>query len=101
MIADFNQLAVQSHFNSVAEHKIRSTAILTAARRNPGIVAAMYASRPTLLHELPLGQVAQVAEELCDAGFTNVIADMSENRSVQKDYREVLSAVTSGESVIV
>jgi hypothetical protein len=100
MSIDFNVQAVNSHFEQVATHKIRATVITSAARKTPGMVAAMYASKPSWVHELPLGQLAQVAEELCDAGFTGVIKDLSENRTINKDYRQVLHAVVEGESVI-
>ena len=98
---DFNAMSVASHFEAVAADKIRASAIVSAARKNPGMVAAMYTSTPSWVHELPLGQVAQVAEDLCDAGFSGVVKDLSENRAIRKDYREVLDAVAKGESVIL
>ncbi len=101
MVIDFNQLSVDSHFSTVAASKIRSTAVLSVARKSPALIAAMYASQPTWVHELPLEHVASVAEELCDTGFTHVIADMSENRAVRKEYREVLGAIASGESIVI
>jgi hypothetical protein len=101
MNLDFNAMSVNSHFEQVAAHKLRATAISSAARKTPGMVAAMYAAKPSWVHELPLGQVAQVAEDLCDAGYSEVVKDLSENRTINKDYREVLQAVVEGESVIV
>lgn len=98
---DFNSLSVASHFQSVAANKVRATVVMSAVRKGPGLIAAMYAAQPTWIHELPLDQAAQVAEELRDAGFTQVLTDMSENRAVQKDYREVLGAVASGESIVI
>jgi hypothetical protein len=100
MVIDFNSLSVASHFQSVAANKIRATVVMSAVRKNPSLIAAMYAVQPSWIHELPLDQVAHVAEELCDAGFTQVVTDMSENRAVQKDYREVLGAIASGESIV-
>ena len=101
MNIDFNQLALTSHFQATDQHKIRATAIEKAARKTPGLVAGMYAAQPRWIHELPLGQVAQVAEELCEAGFSEVVRDLSENRAISKDYREVLAAVAEGETVII
>jgi hypothetical protein len=106
MIIDFTYLdhtssALSAHHATVDAAKIRAAAIVKATLRTPGLVAGMYTAHPHLVHELPLGQVAQVAEDLCDAGFHSVIADMSENRAISKDYREVLQAVALGESVVV
>jgi hypothetical protein len=101
MVIDFNQLALTSHFQVTAQHKIRATAIEKAARKTPALVAGMYAAEPRWIHELPLGQAAQVAEELCDAGFSEAVRDLSENRAVSKEYREVLAAVAEGETVII
>lgn len=101
MMIDFNQVSVQAHFEVVAANKVRAAAITSAVRNSPELVAAMYASKPSWIHELPLEQVAQVAEELCDAGYASLVIEMSENRSVLRDYRQVLDAVAKGESVII
>ncbi len=97
---DFNHSSVASHFQAVANQHIRATAMLNAVRNTPGNVASMYATKPVWVHELPLEQVAQVAEELCDAGFSSVVSDMSENRAIRREYREVLAAVAQGEPVV-
>jgi hypothetical protein len=101
MVIDFNTLSLDSHFATVAAHKVRASFVVKTAGKNPSLLAAMYASQPTWIHEIPLGQVVQVAEDLCDSGFKAVIADMSDNRAINKEYREVLKAVAQGESVIV
>jgi len=101
MIIDFNEASLQEHIQVVVANKLRATAIISAVRKTPALVAAMYTSKPSWIHELPLEQVAQVAEELCEAGYANVVTDMSENRSVLRDYRQVLDAVVSGDSVIL
>ena len=101
MIIDHNNMALMGHHEQVAAVKIRAVAIVKAARRTPALVAGMYIAFPHLVHEIPLEQVAQVAEDLCDAGFQNVVADMSENRAIRKEYREVLEGVALGETVVV
>jgi heme oxygenase len=101
MILDHNHMALNSHYEAVDAVKIRATAIVKAARRSPALVAGMYTAYPHLVHEIPLEQVAQVAEDLCDAGFQSVVADMSENRAIRKEYREVLEAVALGELVVI
>lgn len=101
MIIDHNHMALTSHYEQVSAVTIRAVAIAKASFRSPALVASMYVAFPHLVHEIPLGQVAQVAENLCDAGFHSVIADMSENRAIRKEYREVLEGVALGETVVV
>lgn len=98
---DHTNNALVAHYATVDVAKIRATAIVKAAVRAPALVAGLYTAHPHLVHELPLAQVVQVAEELCDAGWRSVIADMSENRAIQKAYREVLEAIALGESVVI
>lgn len=97
---DHTNNALIAHYATVDAAKIRATAIVKAVRRTPALVAGMYTAFPHLVHEIPLGQVAQVADELCDAGFKSVVADMSENRAIRKEYRQVLEAVALGEMVV-
>lgn len=98
---DHNQMALIGHYATVDAAKIRATAIVKATHRSPALVAGMYTAYPHLVHELPLAQVAHVADLLCDAGFNSVVSDMSENRAIRIDYREVLEAVALGESVVI
>lgn len=97
---DHTNNALIAHYATVDAAKIRATAIVKAAVRTPALVAGMYTAYPHLVHELPLAQVVQVADELCDAGFGSVITDMSENRAIQKAYRQVLAGVALGELVV-
>jgi hypothetical protein len=98
---DHTNNALIAHYATVDAAKIRATAIINAARRHPALLAGMYSAMPHLVHEIPLEQVFQVADELWDAGFRSVIADMSENRAIRKEYRMVLEAVALGETVFV
>lgn len=101
MVLDHNTMALTGHYAAVEAVQIRATAVAKTARWHPALVAGMYTAFPTMIHDLPLGQVAQVAEDLCDNGNRSVIADMSENRAIRKEYRQVLEAVVLGETIVL